>query len=98
MAARTSRGHLKWDLIATGYLTTMALTVVPSVPLPRNLLLFADSADPLMAVVLLKKSLFVRRSDPPAELTPMLLLANVLFITFTWQLAADRTPPFAPLP
>src|SRR5712692_504069 len=69
-------------LRATNYLTTMTFDVAPSVPLPLNLLLLADSAvPPEIAVVLLKKSLFERRTVPPATLTPITSLANMLFST-----------------
>src|SRR5947207_14219083 len=49
-----------------------------------------------MAVVLWKKSLFDTRTVPPAELTPILLLANILVEILVAQPGADRTPPLAP--
>src|SRR5437899_12855669 len=79
------------------YLTTITFETFPSVVLPRNLLLLADSAVPTMAVALLKNSLFEIRITP-AAFTPTMLLAKVLLATFIWQPALDRTAPLPPTP
>src|SRR5947209_19613638 len=53
------------------YLTAITFTTGPSVVLPRNLLLLADSAAPLppIPLLLLKKSLLEMRTGPPSTFT-----------------------------
>src|SRR5205823_13037408 len=76
------------------YLTTILFKTLPSVTLPLNLLLLADSAVPAIPVVLLKKSLLEMRTLPPAEFTPKAQPAKVQLRTLTAQPALDLAPPF----
>jgi len=82
--------------VTNGYFTTITFDTVPSDVFPRNRLLLADSAVPEIAVVLLKKSLFVSRIVPPETFAPTTLLENMLLETFTWQPVFARTAPFPP--
>jgi hypothetical protein len=81
------------------YLTTMTLVTAPSVVLPLNLLLFADSAvPPAMAVVFSKKLLFDKRIVPPARtFAPILFLENMLSVAVMLQPELARIAPLAPV-